>query len=495
MVNISSEAKVGLFVLVGLIILGYMSFRVGQQGFGLKNGYTVRAVFPNVAGLDRDASVQIAGVEIGRVEEIQLQDGQAVVTLRIRPNVKLGNDAAATIKTHGVLGDKYIELVPGTNTQAFLKEGEQIQRVESQADIDRLLRQITLIAADIRGVTSSLNKAMGGERGEASLGEIVENARLLTKNLNALVVNNEEALRFTLGNARQMTDNLNRVVVTNDAKIADVMDNLKDASKQMEQTFAQLNEITGSINRGEGSLGQLVKNQETAQKLNQTMTSLQEVSDKINQGKGTIGKLINDEQTARNLDETIKGINRYVSKSEQFRTYLNYRGEYLFDKSDGKSYVDIRIQPKEDRYYLVGVVADPRGRRTVKERITNGVMTRTEEWEKDGLLFNAQVAKRFRNVVLRGGVLESTGGVGLDYLMLNDRLKLSFEAFDFNSDDDDRAHLKAGMEFQVFKHIYLTAGWDDFISKRSNSSPFAGFAIRFEDDDLKYLLSSVPIPK
>ncbi|HOO91245.1 MAG TPA: MlaD family protein, partial [Syntrophales bacterium] len=70
MSSISTEAKVGLFVLVALIILGYMSFRVGEQGFGLKKGYPVTVVFDNATGLEKDASVQIAGVEVGRVEDI-----------------------------------------------------------------------------------------------------------------------------------------------------------------------------------------------------------------------------------------------------------------------------------------------------------------------------------------------------------------------------------------------------------------------------------------
>jgi phospholipid/cholesterol/gamma-HCH transport system substrate-binding protein len=66
MVSVSSEAKVGLFVLIGMVILGYMSFQVGKQTFGLKKGYTLDVVFDNAAGLDRDSSVQIAGVEVGR---------------------------------------------------------------------------------------------------------------------------------------------------------------------------------------------------------------------------------------------------------------------------------------------------------------------------------------------------------------------------------------------------------------------------------------------
>jgi phospholipid/cholesterol/gamma-HCH transport system substrate-binding protein len=103
MSSISSEAKVGLFVLVGLIILGYMSVQVGKQSFGLKKGYTLEVVFDSAAGLNRDASVQIAGVEVGQVEAITLKDGKALVRLRITPGVKLEKDAIASIKTHGIL--------------------------------------------------------------------------------------------------------------------------------------------------------------------------------------------------------------------------------------------------------------------------------------------------------------------------------------------------------------------------------------------------------
>jgi len=95
MVLISSEAKVGLFVLVALIILGYMSFRVGEYGFGLKKGYPVNVVFDDATGLEKDASVQIAGVEVGRVESISLKDGKGLVTLRILPSVKLEEDTEA----------------------------------------------------------------------------------------------------------------------------------------------------------------------------------------------------------------------------------------------------------------------------------------------------------------------------------------------------------------------------------------------------------------
>jgi len=493
MSSMSSEAKVGLFVLVGMIILGYMSFQAGKQSFGLKRGYTVDVIFDNVAGLERDSSIQIAGVEVGRVESIVLKDGKALVRLRLGPEVKLERDSVASIKTHGILGEKFIELHPGTRGSAVIEPGGQITYTERSADIDRLLQQLGLIADDVRALTGSLNRSLAGEAGEEAINAILNNTRDLTKNLNRVIVSNEGTLRAALDNTRQLTGNLNKIVTQNDEKVGQVLDSLKAASKEMEKSFAALSEIAGGINRGEGTLGQLAKDTTTADKLNSALASFQEVTQKINEGRGSIGKLVNDEETVRNLNEGLTGINRYINKAEQFRTFLSYRGEYLFKTGDAKNYIDVRIQPGEDKFYILGVASDPRGRRTTRDSTTNGVTTRTEEFDRNALLFNAQIGKRYHNIAIRGGLLESTGGAGIDYYALDDRLKFSFEAFDFNR--DRRAHLKAGGEYRLFKHLYLTAGWDDFISNEGNSSPYGGIAIRFEDDDLKYLLTTTPIPK
>ncbi len=493
MFSVSSEAKVGLFVLVGLVVLGYMSFQVGKQTFSLRKGYTLDVVFDSAAGLDRDASVQIAGVEVGRVEAISLKDGKALVRLRMGANVKLEKDAIAAIKTHGILGDKFVELYPGTRGADVLGPGEQIAKTEHPTDIDKLLHQIGMIADDIRGVTSSLNRVLAGQAGEEAIKSILKNAKDFTNNLNNVIVSNEAALRAALENTRQLTGNLNQIVTKNDEKVTQVMDTLKTASTEIEKTFTTLSEITGSINRGEGTFGQLIKDKTTAEKLNKTLASLQEVSEKINEGRGSIGKLINDDETVKNLNEGLAGISRYVTKAEQFRTFLSYRGEYLFDTGNAKSYLDVRIQPTQDKFYIFGIVSDPRGRRITRDYTTNGVTTHLDEWDRKGILFNLQIGKRYRDLVLRGGMFESTGGVGIDYFALNDKLKFSFEAFDFSI--DRRANLKAGAEYQLLKHVYLNAGWNDMISDKDNRSIYGGVSIRFEDDDLKYLLTSTPIPK
>ena len=493
MTSVSSEAKVGLFVLVGLIILAYMSFQVGQRGFSFKKGYIVEVEFDNASGLAADASVQIAGVEIGRVESIRLKNGKAVVSLRIPQDVKLEKDVSAGIKTHGILGDKFIEIIPGTQGSAAMQPGERITQVERQADVDRLLNQLSAIADDVKMVSGSLSKVMGGQAGAENMGAILDNMRLLTKNLNTVVVSNEANVRAMLENARLLTGNLNRIVVQNDEKVGQVIDNLKGASREMEKTFASLNEISEGVKKGEGTLGQLVRDKDMAVKLNKTVASLQEVTDKINQGRGTIGKLINDEETVNNLNQSLTGISRYINKTESFRTTIGYRGEYLTNTQDAKSYIDLRIQSRQDYFYLLGLAVDPRGRRTVINSTTNGVTTVTEQYDKSGLLFNAMIGKRFKDIAVRGGIMESSGGAGMDLYLFKDKLKMTFEAFDFASDRN--AHLKAGGEYRLLKNVYLNAGWDDFISNKGNSSPYVGLSIRFEDEDLKYLLGSVPIPK
>jgi phospholipid/cholesterol/gamma-HCH transport system substrate-binding protein len=476
MFSISTEAKVGLFVLVALIILGYMSFRVGEYGFGLKEGYLVTAVFKNAIGLDKDASVMIAGVEVGRVESIGLKDGKALVTMRVIPDVKLEKDVTISIKTHGILGEKFVEIMPGTKGVAYIESGEQITQVEKQADIDKLLRELGTIASDVMEVTASLKTVVGGEEGDANLRAIIKNTRDLSESLKNAVQRNDE--RFNI-----------------------MVDSLQNAAAEMHKTFAALSDITERVNRGEGTIGQLVKEESVFDNLNETVASLQDITTKINKGEGTIGKLINDEETVDNLnasltrlDNSMAGIDRYISKAEQFRIFLSYRGEYLFDRSDAKSYLELKIQPKEDKFYIVGIVTDPRGKRTTKEyTYSDGTSREETEWDRNKLLFNAEIAKRYKDVVLRGGLLESTGGVGIDYFAYNDNLKLTFEAFDFNKDRDP--HLKVFGEYRLLKHLYLSAGWDDFLSNEGNAFPFVGFSIRFEDEDLKYLLTSVPIPQ
>jgi phospholipid/cholesterol/gamma-HCH transport system substrate-binding protein len=134
------ELVVGVFVLVGILCLGYLSIKLGKLEVIGGNLYEVFADFTSTSGLKAGAPVEIAGVEVGRVKTIALKDDQAHVTLAIKDGIALYTDTFATIKTRGIIGEKFITLSPGGGGEA-LKPGERIRDTESGLDLEELVSQ------------------------------------------------------------------------------------------------------------------------------------------------------------------------------------------------------------------------------------------------------------------------------------------------------------------------------------------------------------------
>jgi phospholipid/cholesterol/gamma-HCH transport system substrate-binding protein len=134
------ELVVGVFVLVGLACLAYLSVKLGKLEVIGGNNHVVEAEFTSASGLKSGASVEIAGVEVGRVKGITLQGDRAMVALAIHDGVKLYSDSIASIKTRGIIGDKYVALSLGGGGDP-LKEGEKIRDTESGLDLEELVSQ------------------------------------------------------------------------------------------------------------------------------------------------------------------------------------------------------------------------------------------------------------------------------------------------------------------------------------------------------------------
>lgn len=133
------EIGVGLFVLIGLLCVAWLTVRLGRMELGGGDGYTVKAQFTSVSGLRTGAEVTIAGVRVGRVADIRLgPDHVAVVTLQLDKTVKLTDDVIASVKTSGLIGDKYIQLEPGGSGSA-LAPGDTIVDTEAAVDLEALI--------------------------------------------------------------------------------------------------------------------------------------------------------------------------------------------------------------------------------------------------------------------------------------------------------------------------------------------------------------------
>src|SRR6185369_5742517 len=132
------EFVVGLFLAIGIGCLAWMSIKLARKEFFARGGYQVQAAFSNGGGLRRGTPVVIAGVEIGRVAGVGLQDYEAKVRIVIQQGVALQSDTIASIKTKGLIGEKYIELTPGASDKT-IKAGGVIRETQSAMDLEGLI--------------------------------------------------------------------------------------------------------------------------------------------------------------------------------------------------------------------------------------------------------------------------------------------------------------------------------------------------------------------
>ncbi len=500
MPSVSTEVKVGFLVLVGIALLAYMTMRLGDFKFGEPEGYEVWTVFDHVTGLKKGAPVEMAGIQIGTVSRIGLYGHKARVALRISKGVGLPADSTAYLRTRGVLGDKYVSIRAGSPGAPLLKNGQEIVKAQVPTDLDEVMSQVGSIARDVKDLTASLRVSLASPESQRNIQQSLANLNAITSELKEVVADNQQRLNNVIVNLESFSKDLSQFSSGNKEALAETIRNFRTISGQLDRTIAALTSVAEKIDQGKGTIGALVNERETIDNLNQTLASLKEVARKINEGKGTLGKLVNDDTTVTKIDEALTGINDYLGRADAWRTYIDYRGEYLMREGALRSTLNVRLQPKADKFYILGITTDPIGRRTEKETTVThyqgGASWQEREKvvtvDKDELTFNAQIGKRFYDLTARAGLFESTGGIGLDYHLFDDKLTLTFEAFDFR--EDENPHLKFGVDYRFWKYFYVTTGWYDMLSEYDHDNFFLGAGLNFYDDDLKFLMTNTPKP-
>lgn len=138
MKRFTMETAVGLFVVVGIASLAYLAIKLGKLEVIGSRGYTVLAEFDSVAGLKNGAVVEIAGVEVGRVTNIDLKNYRAVVAMSIDPGIKLQDDAIVSIRTKGLIGERYVRITPGASDK-LVQPGGKLRDTEDPMDIEQMI--------------------------------------------------------------------------------------------------------------------------------------------------------------------------------------------------------------------------------------------------------------------------------------------------------------------------------------------------------------------
>jgi phospholipid/cholesterol/gamma-HCH transport system substrate-binding protein len=474
-----SLVKVGIFATICLIILALFIWKIEDFNPFEVKGQRLDAVFPSVAGLDDKASVRVAGVRVGRVDGVGLAGTRARITLALDKPLPLTVGTTARIANLGLLGEKYVELVPGPQNAPPLPANAVLAGT-TPPGFDEAMAKLQDIGTSIQQVTG----AISGE----NINRLISDVQLTSAEIRALVAENRANVASTVRNFDQMSATLAREL----PRLASQMD------RTLEQLAAVIQENRGDLSATMGNVRALTE------KLQTSADNLNEISGKIASGQGTIGKLINDDKAYNQVLSTLDSIQGGVQTLSgtlgavnKFKIDLDVQGFYLPDADGSQTSFKLDIDPQDGKHvYRAGLISSPFGRRREKtDTITvtgpDGIpmtttvtkLTQEKTYSATGLFgFKAPGDAR-----VWAGLIESTGGAEIEYPVpvLDKKLWLSFEAFDFNRPDNLQPHLRFMGRYQLHPNLYLVGGYDDLLEK---GSAFLGGGIRWTDENLKYLL-------
>ncbi len=502
-----TETRVGLFIVGAIGVFLYLSMNIRAIRLDKNKYHMYKAFFDDTGGVVVRSLVRIAGVEVGWVDEVNLlPGGKAELVLKVHRKNRLAKNAYAMIHQEGLIGTKSVEIEPGDpSTGLLLPRSTLSMPGKTPASVGELLDRFRDIASGIQDITSSFKSVFASRKGE-------DNMRLT---LNSVAVASDRIADFSLMLQRTMKDN--------ELKINDMIEDFKETAKSFKQGVPAITETVQNTGQKVGDAFDTVN--DTAVQARDTFKEAGEVMEKINTGKGVVGKLINEDETYGDLKKTIRGFKEFVTKTQRLALNIDMHTESMLRHTNSKGYFDLKLRPNTDSFYVIQLVADEHG--SVERDETHyvrkdekGTVLRASELDiplerkiefadvvektvrkKNDILFGLQFGKRFDRLAFRIGLFESTFGVGMDYYvpLRTDKFHwvTTLEAFDFrgyNRVDDKRPHIKWLNRAFFMKHFYTTFGLDDIYSK-SRANPFIGGGLRFNDDDLKYFLSSLPFGK
>ena len=327
-----AELKIGILSIVAVAIAAALIFAVsGSGGFSWQR-YPLKAIFPNIAGLNEGAQVRIAGLPVGAVTGIELVGEQVEVTFEIREEMRprVTSNSMATLGSVSLLGEGSVDITPSTEGTpipdwGYVPTGKaagSLAEVATQATAG--IEQLTAILGDIRA-------------GRGTVGQLFTNDSL-HRELNDLVV--------AFG---QVADSVNAGRGTLGRLVNDPA-----AARAFEASLANLQAVTASIRAGEGSLGKLLTDDTLARNLNTTTANIDAITARISRGEGSAGALINERQLYDRLNSMSGRLDDVIATLQKSD---GTAGLILHDK---QLYENMNATVAEMRKLITAIMADPR---------------------------------------------------------------------------------------------------------------------------------------
>lgn len=514
MKKLSVEARLGLFIIASVTALFYLTFMIGGKklfGYGA-SGRTMVVYFDSIAGVSEKSDVRMAGVKVGEVAKIALEDYKAKVYVNLYGDFNIPEDSVATVQGKGLLGEKFIEIRAG-KSKKYLENGGKITRSIPPANIDDLIAKLSDSLDDIKKVTRSLSDSFGTEEGKEGLksiiknlsqfsdviggnkerlNSIIENVEKSTKVLQLMLAENRENLKGTMENFKVMSKTISEkapeLLATLDKAAAGIRDMVDENRANVREGLANVKDAAGNLNGvltdNRANIKTAMENlRKSSEKLDEVLASVRQITSKLEKGEGTVGKLIQNDDIYTGLNETLEGTKNLTKQVGALKVALGARDEFIGSgdhyTQGSRSYFSIEIKPREDKYYMLELSED------IRKPLSGGSRS-----SLSSLLYTFYIAKRYGNVTLRGGLMESSGGAAVDLHGWDDKLKLSVEAFNLGGYDQfsTQPQLKVTGTFYPQKYIYVYVGGDELLNQYYRTF-FAGAGLMVNEDDFKFFMA------
>ncbi len=427
--QMSNEAKVGIFTMIGLSLLTGIIFYLNGFDFGKNKDYSFDITFNQVTGLKVGAGVSYAGIDVGRVSTIEAYKDKAKVTVVIKGDMKIAKDSLFTISSDGLMGEKFVSIMPPRHPSGeYLVAGESVQGVDEKG-LDYLLSQAGVTLDDVRGLIKSMNEVLGNKKVQESLVQTAVNLKELTGNMNQIM----EVMATLSVNNQQDIDKM----IKNMSAMTDSMANAADEIELM------ISEFSG--------------NGETAANMKVAIANLSETSKSIKNMATNMETVIGDPQTAQNLKNIIQNANNISQRADNMMSKVSsievkpgVETLYSGGQSQWMVNADVKVYTDPNSFLLIG--ADDIG--------------------GDDSGTNLQVGTGNDVFTGRGGLIDDKVGVGVD-LKAGEKAKISVDAYDPN---DLRVKLKG--QYEVANDTYLIGQIKD-INNSDDRAAYVGLRHEF----------------
>ena len=432
----SAEAKVGAFAVGGLMALSSAMYAVGDFHFGANDDLTFYAGFKQVVGLRDQSAVQLSGVPVGNVAEIKNEGSGVIVTLKVRPEIKIPKNSAVMITSTGVMGEKFVNILPSQDDGNYLKDGDYIFGTE-ESDMNSMFENMNKVMNKVDTLLESVHEIVGDKTFQTSVVEMSKNMKDASENMNNLMAT------------------LSRMATNNEGNVNQMIGQLNETLASMTRSMETVEHMTKNIDNFAG-------NPETVEDLKSTLKNISETTKNVSAMAENMNKVAGDPKVAEDLKDTISN-----AKS------LTERADKILGKVQGASenFSKIDVTPSVEVLYS-GKKSDWNSNFNLAISSGDTSLNLGAEDIGDRTKLNAQVGKKFNDLGLRGGVIAGKAGIGLD-AYLGKNFKISAEGYDPN---DFKLRLKS--QYKIADSTYILGEWHD-VNKKNDRAAYVGIKQEF----------------